>query len=56
MTTFVVWECEYPDDGATEIRAATPKGARRAYRKMTRERSEGVAALIELGVRPKEAA
>jgi len=49
-TAFAVWESEYPDDGCTVIVAASEYGARRKYRRMTRERASSVTELVPLVV------
>jgi len=50
MKAFAVWETEYPEEGSNLVLAATEKGARRRYRRMTSERSAGVSELTPLSV------
>lgn len=47
---FAVWESEYQDEGSALIFASTEKGARRRYRRMTRERAAGVNELTPLSI------
>lgn len=47
---FAVWESEYPDEGSNLVFAASEKGARRRYRRMTREKAPSVPDLTPLSV------
>lgn len=49
MTTWLVWEADYPDEGSTEVQAWTEKGACRKWRQMTRTRG-ATFDMPELGV------
>jgi hypothetical protein len=53
---FAVWESEYHEEGGNLVFAATEKGARRKYRRLTRERSPGVGELVPLSVTSLSAA
>jgi hypothetical protein len=49
-TPYAVWESEYPEEGSCLVFAVTAKGARRRYRRMTRERAACVGELVPLSV------